>query len=285
VLDVAAPEQDLAFLDARGVRRNGPMTEIVVDVVDIPAARPDCRRRVSTLERSPSFAWFGAITAGVLLILSLAANPAGAGTGTTPLAKASRYPFAGYITSPTSITSAAATVTLPSVTCTRKTTAITATAIVYNSTGAKFSGAEVYLGCSGKQGVLRALTDIDNVFTVPTVTMNPGDTVSLSATCGASGISVTIDDVTTGSVGTNSSSTPESCTQAEIGDDGASKNGSTVVPLPTFGALDFTGAMVNGAALGALTPSIANYSEGKKNVITTGALTSGGTAFTTTQGP
>jgi len=234
---------------------------------------------------SRTCAFFGAISAGVLLTLGLAADPVAAGATTRTLAKAQKYPFAGYITSPTTITSAAATVTLPSFTCTKKTTAISATAIVYNSTGAKFSGAEAYLGCSGKQVLLRALTDIDNVFTVPTVTMNPGDTVALSATCGSSGISVSIDDVTTGSTGTSSSSTPESCTQAEIGDDGASKNGSTVVPLPAFGALDFTGAMVNGIALGTLTPSVANYSEGKKNVITTGVLTSGGTAFTTTQGP
>jgi hypothetical protein len=114
--------------------------------------------------------------------------------------------------------------------------------------------------------------------------MNPGDTVALSSTCGASGIAISIDDTTTGSVGTASSSTPETCTQAEVGDDAAS-NGKVIVPLPAFGSLTFTNAMVNGAALGSITPTANNLYEGKKNVVTTGALTSGGTAFTTTQGP
>jgi hypothetical protein len=43
--------------------------------------------------------------------------------------------------------------------------------------------------------------------------------------------------------------------------------------------------MVNGTALGSLTTSVANLYEGKKNVITTGALATGGTTFATTQGP
>jgi hypothetical protein len=55
------------------------------------------------------------------------------------------------------------------------------------------------------------------------------------------------------------------------------------VLLPAFGSLTFTNAMVNGAALGSITPTANNLYEGKKNVVTTGAL-SGGTAFTTTQG-
>jgi hypothetical protein len=40
--------------------------------------------------------------------------------------------------------------------------------------------------------------------------------------------------------------------------------------------------MVNGSAIGSSSPGAANYNEGKKNVITTGALT-GGNAFTTTK--
>jgi len=224
----------------------------------------------------------GAVAVGALLVLGVAAAPVAAGTTPRVHASPTRYPFAGYLTSPTTITSAAATVVVPSFTCTKKLTGMTADAIVYDSNGPGFSSAMVYLGCSHKKELVSALAQIDDAFSVPTVAMNPGDTVALSATCGASGIAITIDDTTTGSVGTASSSTPETCTQAEIGDDAAS-NGKVIVPLPAFGSLTFTNAMVNGVALGLATPTANNLYEGKKNVVTTGAL-SGGTAFTTTQG-
>jgi hypothetical protein len=221
------------------------------------------------------------MSTGVLLILS-AAHPVAAATKMH--ANPTRYPFAGYITSPTTITSAATTVIVPSFTCTKKLVAVTGDATVYNSSGPGFSSAMVHLGCFRKKELVRAYAQIDNIFSFPTVTMNPGDTVAPSATCGASGIAISIDDTTTGSVGTASSSTPEVCTQAEIGDDAAS-NGKVIVPLPAFGSLAFTNAMVNGAALGSITPTANNLYEGKKNVIMTGVLTSAGTAFTTTQGP
>jgi hypothetical protein len=226
---------------------------------------------------------FGAVGAGALLIMSIVAAPAYAGTTASTLAKASKYPFAGYITPPATATSVAATVTLPSFACTKKMTAVAAIATVYDPTGAKFSGAEVYLACSRRKETLGALADIDNAFTILNVTMASGDTVALSATCGPSGISITVDDETTSSIGTDSSSSAETCTQAEAGDDGVAKGtGSAVVPLPPFGALDYMDVMVNGSAIGSSSPGAANYNEGKKNVITTGALT-GGNAFTTTK--
>jgi hypothetical protein len=237
------------------------------------------------LFRSPLVAWLGAVSAGVLLILSLSPDPVSAAPPAKTLPRASKYPFAGYLTSPTTITSASATITLPSLSCARKTQALAAGAIVYSSTGSHFSSADVYIGCSSRKEILAALTDVNNHFKVPTVTMNPGDIVSLSATCGPSGISVTVDDETSMSTATNSSSAPETCTQAEIGDDAAAKDidaGTGIVPLPDFGSLTFTNAMVNGAALGSVPSSATTYSEGKKNMITTGPLT-GGTAFTTTQ--
>lgn len=223
-----------------------------------------------------------------MIMVSLAAVPVSA---MTPATKAARYPFAGYTTQPTTppttITSAAATVTVPSFSCTKKIAAITAVATVFDPTGSEFSSAGVYIGCSSKTQTLAALADIDNVFTVLTVTITAGDTVALSTTCGPSGISVSIDDETTSSTGTESSATAETCTQAEVGDDGVSngKARGKTVPLPAFGAIDFTAAMVNGVALGSVPSSAANYNEGKKAVITTGALTAGGTAFVTTQGP
>ena len=225
----------------------------------------------------------GAISVGALLVVTIVADPVSAGATTRVHADPTRYPFAGYLTSPTTITSAAATMVVPSFTCTRKVSAMTGDAIVYDSNGPSFGSAMVYLGCSGRKELVSALTNIDDVLSVPTVIMKPGDTVALSATCGASGIALSIDDTTTASVGTASSSNPETCTQAEVGDDAAT-NGKVIVPLPAFGSLTFTDAMVNGAALGSLTPTANTLYEGKKNVVTTGALTDGGTAFTTTQG-
>jgi len=113
---------------------------------------------------------------------------------------------------------------------------------------------------------------------VPTLTRSP----SFGLFC----VGVSVDDETTTSIGTASSTTPESCTQAEVGNDAVlNGKGSGIVSLPAFGSFNFTGGMVNGAALGSVSSKDANYSEGKKNVITTGVLSGGGTAFTTTQGP
>jgi hypothetical protein len=55
-------------------------------------------------------------------------------------------------------------------------------------------------------------------------------------------------------------------------------------PLPAFGAIDYTNVMIDGSPLSACSPSPVNYYEGKKNQITTGPLTGGGTAFATTEG-
>lgn len=225
-----------------------------------------------------------ASTAVLVAVVALASAPAtAAAAGLQP--KTSRYPFAGYITSPTTITSSSATIVIPTYTCTKKLSAIAAEAVVYDSNGALFSTAEVYVGCSGKTVLLAAITDVDNQDSVPTVTMHAGDTVLLSATCGPSGISVSVDDTTTSSMGSGSSATPETCTQAEIGDDGVvNQKGTAVVPLPSFGSITYTNAMVNGAALGSFGPMQASFFEGKKNVITTGPLTGAGTSFTTTRG-
>jgi len=137
-----------------------------------------------------AWTWFGAIGAGVLFIVS-AADPVAAGAAPTRLyANPSRYPFAGYITSPATITSSAATVVVPSFACSRKLAGMTGDATVYDSSGPGFSSAMVYLGCSRKKELVAAIAQIDNAFSAPTVTMNPGDSVVLSATCGASGIAI-----------------------------------------------------------------------------------------------
>ena len=48
--------------------------------------------------------------------------------------------------------------------------------------------------------------------------------------------------------------------------------GTKLLPLPTFGSIDFSDATVNGAPLGDASPApiAVNYFEGKKNVISVG---------------
>jgi hypothetical protein len=238
------------------------------------------------------FARIGLTTVAMLGLVLMAAEPASA-AGATKLRVAAvpklratnvRYPFAGYITPPATVTSASTTVVLPAVACTKKIAAFAAGAIVYDSSAGTFSGAMVYIGCSSKEQQLTALVEDDNTYTTPTVVLHSGDTVDLSVTCGSSGISVSVDDQTTVSTGTGSSATAETCTQGEVGDDAAAFSNDSIAPLPPFVSVNFTNAMVNAAAIGLLDPTTATYFEGKKNQIATGALTDGGTAFTTTKG-
>jgi hypothetical protein len=233
--------------------------------------------------RRTLFTRLGVVAIGLLGILDLTAAPA---VAKTPKGQSTtRNPFAGYVTAPTTISSVTATIKVPALTCAKKTQAVTAAATVYDSSNANFSSAIVYLGCSRRKETLVALAEVNNTTYFPSVDLNTGDTVVLSATCGASGIKVTIDDTATNSSANESAATAETCTQAEAGQGGVlNDNGSSLVSLPTFGAVDFTAAMVNGSALSSVSASEINYFEGKKNVITAGPLTESGTAFTTTQG-
>ena len=54
-------------------------------------------------------------------------------------------------------------------------------------------------------------------------------------------------------------------------------------PLPAFGSQDFSGATINGDPLATSTPTASTYYEAKKDEITTGPITDGGTAFALTQ--
>jgi hypothetical protein len=80
--------------------------------------------------------------------------------------------------------------------------------------------------------------------------------------------------------------TPEtsSCSEAYLGDDGVTGKGvGGQAPLPHFGKLDYSSATVNASPLGSFDTNVQNYHEGSANVIDTGDLSHGGTAFKTTQ--
>jgi hypothetical protein len=228
--------------------------------------------------------WVVILVVGTLLALALDGATAAAAV---PAKKASKSPAAGYIGGATTVTSVSATVTLPTFTCTSKSDALSTQIAVLDTVDDEDSAALLGFVCSKKKvPIYGAEISVDGTATFPVVAMSGGDTVVLSATCSSvSGTTVSIDDTTSDSSGQNSSVTPNTCSEEFVGDIGFLKGaGKAEAPLPAFGAIDFSNVMVNGGPLGALTTASGNYNEGKKNVITTGALTDGGTAFTTTQG-
>ncbi len=227
---------------------------------------------------------FGVLTAG-LVVSALVAAPAGASGS-----KIHKNYLAGWSAS-VDVSSVAATVTLPSFTCTSKKDNITADTNVYDTMAAQFSGPYLYMGCS-KHGMtltpqFTAALTLDGVNSNPAVTMNAGDAVVFSVSCGGSGTTVSIDDLTTSSSGSASSLNASTCSGPFVGDVGVCARCGTHPkqdPLPTFGAIDYSNVTVNGSPLASTAPTSQNYFEGKENTITTGALTGGGTAFTTTEG-
>jgi hypothetical protein len=227
---------------------------------------------------------FGVLAAG-LVVSALVATPAGASASRTH-----KNYLAGW-SAAVDVTTVDATVTLPSFTCTSKKDNITADTNVYDTTAAQFSGPYVYLGCS-KHGMTltphyTAAISVDGVGSNPAVTMNAGDAVVFSISCGGTGTSVSIDDLTTSSSGSASSSNASACSGPFVGDIGVCARCGTHPkqdPLPTFGAIDYSNVTVNGSPLASTGPTSQNYFEGNENTIATGALTGGGTAFTTTEG-
>jgi hypothetical protein len=218
-----------------------------------------------------------------MALLSSAAAPAGAAMIAT---KTPKSPAAGYIASPAApVTAVTATVTLPTFTCTNKADLLSADVAVDDATDGSVSLVTTVLACAKKVPFYDVLFDVDGVDSSADVTVAAGDTVTMSISCSATtGTTVTVDDTTTSATGNASSATPETCSEVFVGDEGFPKaSGKSAAPLPAFGAIDYTNVMVNGAALGSSSTVNGNYYEGKKAVIDTGALTAGGTAFTTTQ--
>jgi Peptidase A4 family len=219
-----------------------------------------------------------------MALLTSAAVPAGAAIFATKTPKSAA---AGYIATPTAaVTTASATVTLPTFHCKSKADLLSADVGVFDPSDGSVSLVTIALACSKtKVPSFIVLFDADGTDSAPDVTVTAGDAVTMSISCSATtGTTVSVDDTTTSATANASSTTPESCGEAFVGDEGFPKaSGKSAEPLPTFGAIDYTNVMVNGAPLGSSTTVNGNYYEGKKAVIDTGALTAGGTAFTTTQ--
>jgi hypothetical protein len=227
-----------------------------------------------------NFVRIGAVVAGPLLAIGLVAAPSGAATNTkTPKSYLATY------NANTAVSSLSVTVTLPSFTC-KKGDDVAAYANTEDLDTDSWSGTYVGLACGKKNvPVYSPSLEIDGTYTNPAATMRAGDTVVFTTSCGATGTAVTIDDVTSVSSVSTSSASPSDCSAAFVGDIGVLKGkGPKLENLPTFGSIDFSNVNVNGSSLGSFTPTVSNYYEGKKDVITVGPITDSGTAFVTTQG-
>jgi hypothetical protein len=176
------------------------------------------------------------------------------------------------------------TMVVPSYTCKPKDNVVAQVAS-YDNTAEVYSGSNLYLACA-KHNVptLSVGLDVDGTFTYPAATIRPGDTVVISMSCGGSGTTVGVDDTTSESSVSASSANPSDCSGGGVGMDGVTGTGhGGQTNLPQFGSLQWTAASINGSPLGDASPTPVNYYEGKKNVITVGALNGSG-GFTETQG-
>jgi len=223
-----------------------------------------------------------AVATVALLLVAVGAVPAGAATVAT---KAAKSYAAGYAAGASPVTSIDATVTLPTFTCASKSDLLSAD-VATEDADENVSFATVVLACSKKKvPFYGAQFDVDGTYSAASsVTLAAGDTVEMSISCSAAtGTSLTIDDMTSHTSADASSSASSTCEAAFAGDEGLLK-GKKVAPLPTFGAIDYSAVTMNGSPIGSFDTESTNYDGGKKAVITTGALSAGGTAFTTTQG-
>lgn len=223
----------------------------------------------------------------VIVTVALVASAAASAGAATMAAKTPKSAAAGYIATATvAVTTASATVTLPTFHCKSKADLLSSDLGVLDPTDDSVSLVTIALACSKtKVPSFVVLFDADGTDSIPAVTVAADDVVTMSISCSATtGTTVSVDDTTSSATANASSATPETCGSVFVGDEGFTKaSGKSAAPLPTFGAIDYTGVMVNGAALGSFSTVNGNYDEGKAAVIDTGPLTAGGTAFTTTQ--
>lgn len=210
------------------------------------------------------------------LFLGLAATPAGA-------TKPTDSDLAIYEASGVSVSTLGAQATIPTYTC-KKADQVSVYTDTYDEDASNFTGVYVDLAC-GKHNLPApsVALEIDGTYDYPTMTITPGDDVSLSVTCGGTGTEVSLYDATSGHTVDNTSSTASDCNGAFVGNIGVLKGaGPKLSPLPDFGSLTFTNVNVNDTAIGTFSPTATNYYEGKKDQIDVGPIT-GGNSFVNTQ--
>lgn len=209
----------------------------------------------------------------VSLSLVLASSPASARGSKPP-----KSSCAGY-SATASITTESATVTLPTITCSKNNTDIDVQLNAYDTENSQTNWAEVYTGCYevGHHIVSQYYPYVfvdGSEDSTGSVSPNPGDTIAMTVSCGAGSSAVTLDDVATSESVTDTSSSPSSCTSTLGGGYGSTSQ------LPGMNSFGWTDVTVNSNPLSSISPTASNYYERPhKATHTTGSLTGGGTAF------
>ncbi len=192
---------------------------------------------------------------------------------------ATRSPtFAGYeatVTGSSAVTTA--TFTLPALTCTAANQAVNTGAAV--QTSVSVSAAAVRVGCSSGVARYTAVDALNGAGAPLALILRAGDQVKVTVAVGASSTTVTVKDLTTSAsaTATGVGATP---TAVQVGQFGVT-SGSTLLGVPNFGSVQFSGVTVNGQALGSTNPTAFQRYAGTRLQIATGALATP-TSFATT---
>jgi peptidase A4-like protein len=167
--------------------------------------------------------------------------------------------------------------TVPKYTCTATNDSVNAYADAFDTASANpnaFDGAYVQLDCTTKKRPLIVpFLEVDGTFTQPSgLTIRKGDTMVINVTCNSSGSSVELTDETTDVSQSATSDSAASCNGVFMGNIASANAKGKVVPLPSFGSVDFTNAVVDGADYSTFNPTAVNLNEGSDGKVKVGPL-------------
>jgi len=207
--------------------------------------------------------------------------------GRSTAAPINSHTFAGYQTNVTtgSATSSAATFTVPKLSCTTATRGIAPDVGVAENNFNSGSVAGVATECASGKAVYFPFLIANNAeANYPALHFAADNVINLSASVTSTGITVQVTDVTTGVTVTNTiTGAGASANAAWIGDDAGSSSTGSLLGVPNFGTLTFTNCLIDGQTLQSWKPQ--QYQRVNSTgvlQIATGALSTGGNAFTTT---
>jgi hypothetical protein len=220
--------------------------------------------------------------AGSFLLAGVMATPAGA-HGSKP----TDSDLAVYNANTEPVSTISVQVTVPTYTC-KKADQVALYTNTFDEDGPgefPFSGPSMDLACGKKSvPVVESSLEVAGTTTFPTITIVPGNVVQMNVSCGGTGTVVSLDDTSTGHSVQATSAAASDCNGVFMGAIGVLKGaGPKLCPLPGFGSADFSDALINGSSLGSFSPTATNYYEGKKNQMTVGPVTDGGTDFAITK--
>jgi hypothetical protein len=190
--------------------------------------------------------------------------------------------FAGYVAAATSVTSVSSSFKVPTLTgCTTGTNQGIGTGVELANTK-DFSAAQVFAFCSGASPAYLADIIVNGSEADFAIAINPNDKIVVSISETTTSTTVKVTDTISHASATTTASVGAAMTEATVGDSALFFLG-VEGGVPAFGNIAFSKNKVNGAALGALSPTAfdrVNPTTPPTLQIQTGAL-SGTSAFAT----